>query len=192
MYQAVPAALFLDFDNVYSGLFEKDENVVDNFLLYTRNWIRWMERFSFIGGSQARKFIAKSCYINPRRNGAFCDAMSKADFRIVACPPLTRRGKTAADMILCVDVMDEIYTGTSQEIVIMSADADFTPLMERIAKSGKTPIRLAIGSTAQSVEFEFPENDFLKESFIHDPRRLEYSSRLVEDAAHISDLSGYL
>lgn len=45
-------------------------------------------------------------------------------------------GKDATDMMLIIDAMDLLYTGTLDGFCIVSSDSDFTPLASRIRESG--------------------------------------------------------
>lgn len=45
-------------------------------------------------------------------------------------------GKDATDMILIIDAMDLLYSGSLDGFCIVSSDSDFTPLASRIRESG--------------------------------------------------------
>jgi len=56
------------------------------------------------------------------------------------------KGKNASDLALTVDAAEELFTGASDGFCVVSADGDFTRLMQRIREKGKTAI--AFGTSA--------------------------------------------
>jgi uncharacterized protein (TIGR00288 family) len=47
------------------------------------------------------------------------------------------KGKNATDMALCIDAMDLLYTKSVHTFCLVSSDADFTPLIQRLRADGK-------------------------------------------------------
>lgn len=47
------------------------------------------------------------------------------------------KGKNATDMALCIDAMDLLYTKNIHTFCLVSSDADFTPLIQRLRADGK-------------------------------------------------------
>lgn len=47
------------------------------------------------------------------------------------------KGKNATDMALCIDAMDLLYTKSLHTFCLVSSDADFTPLIQRLRADGK-------------------------------------------------------
>lgn len=45
--------------------------------------------------------------------------------------------KNATDMVLALDVMEHLYRGNTDSIVLVSGDSDFTPLVLKVRESGK-------------------------------------------------------
>ena len=63
---------------------------------------------------------------------AFRPNFTRAGFQVVDCPSLTQQGKSSADINLVLDAVDALAAPTHyEEFVIVSADADFTPLALR-------------------------------------------------------------
>ena len=60
-------------------------------------------------------------------------------------------GKNATDFALVVDAMEELCLGPSEAICIVSADGDFTRLVQRIRERGKTAIIFGKGTTAAAL-----------------------------------------
>jgi hypothetical protein len=144
--QAVPdvrAALYLDFDNVFSGLAKVDPEAALTFARSPGAWIQRLATSLVVKG--ARRWLVLRCYMNPAgyvpNLGAsservyfskFRQAFTQAGFEIIDCPRLTQT-KNAADIRMVVDAVDALASSTRyDEFVIASADADMTPLLVRL------------------------------------------------------------
>jgi hypothetical protein len=60
-------------------------------------------------------------------------------------------GKNSTDFALVIDAMEELCLGHSEAICIVSADGDFTRLVQRIREKGKTAIVFGRDTTADSL-----------------------------------------
>ncbi|NUR07628.1 MAG: NYN domain-containing protein, partial [Nocardioidaceae bacterium] len=136
-----PAALYVDFDNVFSGLLEQDEGAALRFAEHPEAWLpRLTEE---LGGP---RWLHLRCYVNaggsarhPRPDEPripflpFRRHFARAGFEVVDCPPLTPQLKNAADIRLAVDAMDALHgPARVEEFVVASSDSDFTPLLTRL------------------------------------------------------------
>lgn len=73
-----------------------------------------------------------ACYLNPAAFSQYRPYFTRAGFLVVDCPSLTQQGKSSADINLVLDAVDALAAPTRyDEFVIVSADADFTPLAQR-------------------------------------------------------------
>ena len=67
----IKSALFVDFDNVYSGLRRIDEVAAEHFATNPARWLTWIEQGltshsnSSEGVSQERSILIRRCYLNP-------------------------------------------------------------------------------------------------------------------------------
>ncbi|MBE9606770.1 NYN domain-containing protein [Acetobacteraceae bacterium H6797] len=141
------AALFLDFDNVFSGLCALDEGAAYDFADNPARWLAWFEQ-----GGEGRRFLIRRCYMNPGAWYApqpggwlaswfdqprvyfsrFRSAFVRAGFQVMDCPPLAR-SKNGADIQMTLDVVDALAAPTPiEEFFLLSSDADFTPLLHRL------------------------------------------------------------
>ena len=131
-------ALFLDFDNLVSGLREgAGEEVALRFAEAPQDWLGWLAE------GEARRFLLRRCYMNPagaieHEGGgrsyysSFRWAFQAAGFEVVDCPRLTRM-KNAADLRIALDAMDALAAPTRyDEFTLLSSDADFVPLLLRL------------------------------------------------------------
>jgi NYN domain len=125
-------ALFVDFDNVYIGLQRLDPGAAEAFAGSPANWLTALETGHDADGEFSRRFLIRACYLNPSVFSQFRPNFTRAGFSVVDCPSLTQQGKSSADINLVLDAVDALSAQTRyDEFLILSADADFTPLALR-------------------------------------------------------------
>lgn len=125
-------ALFVDFDNVYVGLLRLDPAAAAEFAGEPGRWLSALETDTDADGDFQRRFLVRACYLNPSAFSQFRPNFTRAGFTVVDCPSLTQQGKSSADINLALDAVDALSASTRyDEFVIVSADADFTPLAVR-------------------------------------------------------------
>ena len=125
-------ALFVDFDNVYLGLKRLDAAAAAVFAESPGKWLERFEAGQDESGSFSRRYLVRNCYLNPSAFSQFRANFTRAGFSVVDCPSLTQQGKSSADINLVLDAVDALAATTHyDEFVIVSADADFTPLALR-------------------------------------------------------------
>ncbi|MDP9799596.1 uncharacterized LabA/DUF88 family protein [Catenuloplanes nepalensis] len=141
----VRAALYLDFDNVFSGLLKQDPGVAMQFAEEPGGWLERLATSLTVDGP--RRWLILRCYLNPNGsvpapdpalNGPrlyfsrFRPSFTKAGFEVIDCPRLTHT-KNAADIRMVVDALDAMLSPTRyDEFVIASGDSDMTPLLVRL------------------------------------------------------------
>ena len=157
----IRTALFVDFDQVYGGLYRIRPEAAERFATQPDKWLRFFEEGQHVKGldegdeATQRVILVRKCYLNPVgsvRNAApgpyrsgppsrdLQDNFSKyrayftrAAFSVVDCPPLTSRGKNSADIVMAMDIIDALGHKTHfEEFIILSGDADFTPVLLRL------------------------------------------------------------
>ena len=149
----VRAALFVDFDNIYLGLQREDPTAAEQFATDPGQWLRWLQEklpLDYVGegaGAQTRrKILFRRCYLNPSQFGRFRPYFTRSAFEVVDCPPLTSGGKTSADIQMVMDILDALgHTTRFEEFIILSGDADFTPVLLRLSKHDRRSAVLAVG-----------------------------------------------
>lgn len=126
------AAMFVDFDNVYIGLRRLDPDAAEAFASDPGHWLAELENGTDADGDFNRRFLVRACYLNPSVFSRYRPNFTRAGFQVVDCPSLTQQGKSSADINLVLDAVDALDADTRyDEFVIVSADADFTPLVQR-------------------------------------------------------------
>jgi hypothetical protein len=166
--RAFLSAVFVDYDNIYLSLKRKNEEAAKRFARDAASWIKAIESGALItstNGSftpEPRRIVMNRCYGNPvpRRNQSdnSTDMNSfpfvrhhflRAGFEIIDCPPLTAQLKNSSDIRMVMDVVDYLAHGTHfDEFVILSGDADFTPVLHRLRAHARRTVIFANDYTA--------------------------------------------
>jgi NYN domain len=170
----VRTALFVDFDNVYSNLNAIDPAAGEVFATEPDRWLRWMQEdmgqvVRDVSEGAGREILIRSCYLNPVMFGKFRPFFTRTAFRVIDCPPLTSRGKNSADIYMVLDILDALEHPTSfDEFILLSADADFTPVMLRLRAHDRRTVLLATGPSATALrsacDMVLPLEIFLNEA----------------------------
>ncbi|WP_165372704.1 NYN domain-containing protein [Pengzhenrongella frigida] len=144
-------ALFVDFDNVYIGLRRLDPAAAEAFATSPAHWLSALENGSDADGDFSRRFLIRACYLNPSAFSQFRPNFTRAGFSVVDCPSLTQQGKSSADINLVLDAVDALSAQTRyDEFVILSADADFTPLALRCRAADRRVTIITAGPAASA------------------------------------------
>lgn len=157
----VRAALFLDFDNVFSGLHRIDPAAAMEFAEHPGAWLAALQDMFTVEGP--RRWLVLRCYMNPAGwvssdNGAqsrlyysrFRPAYTQAGFEVIDCPRLTYT-KNAADIRLVLDAVDAANaTPAYDEFVIASGDSDMTPLLVRLRAADRRTTILSPSDAADA------------------------------------------
>lgn len=138
------SALFIDYDNVRSELERYDPAVASRFSNKTLLWLAALEKDLALpdGGQwEGRKIVARRCYASPQRINAYRRSFTQTGFEVVDCPPLTTHLKNSADIYIVMDVIDYLQRYPHiEEYIILSADADFVPVLNRLRKELKMSV----------------------------------------------------
>lgn len=162
------SAVFVDYDNIYLSLKRKSEEAAKRFAKDAYRWIDAIQSGELIRARNLadtpvqRRVVMSRCYGNPvpRRNqGDNSTDMNsfpfvrhhflRGGFEIVDCPPLTAQLKNSADIRMVMDIRDLLTHDTYfDEFVILSSDADFTPLLHRLRAHARRTMVYANDHTA--------------------------------------------
>lgn len=149
----VKAALFIDFDNVFLSLKKDYSDAVAKRFANPSRWLPWLERGEHANGREAfrgaRSLLIRRCYGSPDLMRPFRAYFTRLGFQVVDCPPLTKSGKNSADIVMTLDIADAIeHTTQFDEFLILSSDADFTPVALRLRAHDRITSILANQQTA--------------------------------------------
>ena len=143
----IRAAMFVDFDNVYTGLLALDPAAAKRFAEDPKHWTEALADGG--AGEDSRRFLIRNCYLNPVVYSKYRTYWTRAGFRVIDCPSLTQRGKSSTDINLVLDAMDALSgSGGIDEFFIASADADFTSLIQRFRAADRMTTVIAAGAVA--------------------------------------------
>ncbi len=148
--------LFVDFDNIYLGLKQLDEAAAERFGTDPGRWLAWMERGMPASDEEdaelrPRQILVRRCYLNPRDFGKYRPNFTRTAFNVIDCPPLTMQGKNSADIYMVMDIIDALEHKTRfDEFIILSGDADFTPVLLRLRGHDRRTAVLAAGPASEA------------------------------------------
>ncbi|HSO90838.1 MAG TPA: hypothetical protein VLR70_06800 [Arthrobacter sp.] len=91
----VRAAMFVDFDNVYTGLLALDPAAAKRFAEDPKHWTEALADGG--AGEDSRRFLIRNCYLNPVVYSKYRTYWTRAGFRVIDCPSLTQRHNAGAD-----------------------------------------------------------------------------------------------
>jgi hypothetical protein len=162
------SAVFVDYDNIYLSLKRKSEEAAKRFAKDASAWLRAIETGRLITATNTpfseipRRIVMNRCYGNPvpRRNAHdnSTDMNSfpfvrhhflRAGFEVIDCPPLTAQLKNSSDIRMVMDIRDYLTHDTYfDEFIILSGDADFTPVLHRLRAHARRTVIFANDFTA--------------------------------------------
>lgn len=132
--EELSAALFLDFDNIFLGLKNQSPEAAAAFVRNIQTWLEWFRAGQHSQGSSIpRRLLVQRCYINPDQLAQHRGAFVRAGFEVIDCPALTSQNKNSADIYMALDIVDLLdHRVNIDEFIVLSADADFTPVLHRL------------------------------------------------------------
>jgi len=165
----VLSTVFVDYDNIYLSLKRKNEDAAKRFAKDSNVWLQGIVSGELITptspyvATTERRIAMNRCYGNPvpRRNAHdnSTDMNSfpfirhhflRSGFEVIDCPPLTAQLKNSADIRIVMDVRDILTHDTFfDEFIILSGDADFTPVLHRLRAHARRTVVFANHHTAQ-------------------------------------------
>jgi uncharacterized LabA/DUF88 family protein len=181
MSEAVPsirAALFVDFDNIYRALLDADASAAARFARQPAQWLSWFAKGLHQENEaqlvpRTRSILVRRCYLSPHAYGEFRPFYTRAGFSAIDCPALTGRGKNSADIVLVMDMIDALEHQTRfDEFIILSGDADFTPVLLRLRAYDRRTVVVTNALTAAAYRAA-SDISVRQETFIEDALGIE-------------------
>ena len=206
----IRTALFVDFDQVYGGLYRIRPEAAERFATQPDKWLRFFEEGRHVQGlleddeTTQRVILVRKCYLNPVgsvRNSAagqfraglpvrdaqdnfskYRAYFTRAAFSVVDCPPLTSRGKNSADIVMAMDIIDALGHKTHfEEFIILSGDADFTPVLLRLREHDRATTIL--GDTLVAAAYRAAcDNQVRQQDFIEQAMGLSAAAPIARDS----------
>jgi hypothetical protein len=195
------SAVFVDYDNIYLSLKRKSEEAAKRFAKDASLWLREIESGRLITATNSpfddrqRRIVMNRCYGNPvpRRNAHdnSTDMNSfpfvrhhflRSGFEVIDCPPLTAQLKNSSDIRMVMDVRDYLTHDTYfNEFIILSGDADFTPVLHRLRAHARRTVIFANDYTAAPYT-AISDGEVREADLIHLILNGELPSEELEDA----------
>lgn len=166
-------AIFVDFDNVYTGLKQISLKAANDFASKPLKWLKWLtqefDRDDIVNSADQRRVLVRRCYLNPQWYQQYRRSFHEAGFEIIDCPPMTSTGKTSTDIHLVLDAIDTLLDPTHfDEFIVFSADADFSPLLRRLRRHDRRTVMFAAGIASKSykasADYVIEIDEFLKDA----------------------------
>ena len=129
----VKSVLLVDFDNIYGAT---SDDVVNNL----SNWLLWLEDGALAPGQKRRTFVHKRVYWNLQFD-KYRPEFERAGFEAFNCRALAKRkisaGKSSADIVITMDAVElALQTKNLDEIIVLTTDSDFVPVVNRVQSPG--------------------------------------------------------
>jgi hypothetical protein len=112
--------------------------------------------------------LIRQCYLNPRSFHQFRPYFTRSAFSVIDCPPLTLQGKTSSDIHMVMDILATLQHRTQfDEFIILSGDADFTPVLFQLRANDYRTTVVSIGPAAEAYKAAC-DRVFTEDTFIED------------------------
>lgn len=153
-HTACRTAVFVDFDNIHIQLERAGNQAAAR--AFANRPHQWFQQLCGLIAREAgpcaeRRVLVARCYLGGARFA--CGNFVRAGFEVVDCQPLTKQGKNAADIRMVIDVLDLLATNPNiDEFIIVSSDADFTPLLHRLRAADKRTVIVTASKIACAYE----------------------------------------
>lgn len=206
-------ALFVDFDNIFITLRDQDEQFSKAFGENQEGWLNWLEKrlgnpqrgYQLTNGSKderpdstgrldlfSRNILVRRCYLNPKSFADYRPYFIRSGFEVIDCPQLTAQGKTSTDIHLVIDVLDTLYRSAHfDEFIILSGDADFTPLLLRLRIHDRRTAILSAGYASPaykaSSDYIIPTDIFIREALGIDIQEDEAVEQIQPDEINVEN-----
>lgn len=191
--QQLNSALFIDFDNIYLNLMEQDRQAAEKFATTPDRWLDWLEKMlpiNYRGTSfTGRRVLIRRCYLNPNSFSQFRPHFIRSACEVIDCPPLTSRGKTSTDIHMVMDMLEALGHNTYfHEFIVLSGDADFTPLLLRLRKHARYSAVLSVGyvSPAYKAACDYIIN---QSAFVETALGISFQEEEEQDVAEIKEVN---
>ena len=185
----IKTALFVDFDNIYIGLKTSDSVAAERFATDPARWLRWIESGMPSAEEERphpdmdRVVLIRQCYLNPRAFHQFRPYFTRSAFSVIDCPPLTTRGKTSSDIRMVMDILDTLQHRTQyDEFIILSGDADFTPVLFQLRAYDYRTTVVSVGPAAEAYKAAC-DRVITEDTFIEDALGIAWEQAADEAAA---------
>lgn len=152
MVRAVKSVLFFDYDSMHRVLLRHSPAIADYIGSRAGTWVEAIESGELISPPPEegrRRFVVKRCYADPRLLGKNRGWISANGLQIIDCSLPAGLERSAAIVHLVLDALDP-GDAAIDEIVIMMAEVDLSPLVGRLKSLGRRVVIFAAEGAADS------------------------------------------
>src|SRR5260221_9308303 len=143
MAETIKSALFLDYDSIHRSLASESKEAADRLAQRSSAVVAALEAgrlFAQKGGTPVRRrILIRRCYSDPGFLGKNRLAFVAGGFEVIDCPVLESHHHGSAGMAMVLDTIDALDHSTGyDELIVLSADTDLTPVLLRIRGRNRT------------------------------------------------------
>jgi hypothetical protein len=153
MADTVKCALFVDYDSIYRRLSGANPEAAGRLAQKVGAWVGGIESGSLVaparGDDVRRRILIRRCYASPETLASGRAAFVASGFEVVDCPVQDGRDRSAADIHIVLDTIAALdHPAGYEEFILLSADADLTPVLLRLRAHARTTVIYANEATA--------------------------------------------
>ncbi|MCB1496189.1 MAG: NYN domain-containing protein [Bauldia sp.] len=155
MANTIKSALFVDYDSFDRSLKAAKDDVAELLAQRSAALVAAIESGALVTpaleeGSRRRSLIRR-CYADPELLGNNRAALIAAGFEVIDCPTLEGWERNSAAVHIALDTIEALGHPTGyEEFILLSADADMTPMLLRLRAHNRTTVIFANDVTAAS------------------------------------------
>ncbi|HET7715734.1 MAG TPA: NYN domain-containing protein [Bauldia sp.] len=145
MADTIKSALFVDYDSFHRGQEGEQGNTAERIAQTSAAWVAALESGKLImpplENGARRRVLIRRCYADPAVLGLNRSALIASGFEVIDCPHQPGRKRNAADLHMVIDTIDALdHPAGSDEFILLSADADFTPVLLRLRAHNRNTV----------------------------------------------------
>lgn len=148
MPNTIKSALFVDYDSFHRSLNAASKDLAGLFAQKSAAWIAAIEDGRLVkpapDDGERRRILIRRCYADPQHLGKDRAPLQATGFEIIECPPLEGHDRNSAVIHMVLDMIDALeHPADYDEIILLSADADLTPVLLRLKAHDRTSLIFA-------------------------------------------------
>ncbi len=155
MANTIKSALFVDYDSFHRSLKAANEDIVELLAQRSSVLVSAIENGKLVtpaaeDGTRRRSLIRR-WYADPQLLGKNRAAVIASGFEVVDCPPLEGWERNSAAVHIVLDTIEALnHPAGYEEFILLSADADLTPMLLRLRAHNRSTVIYANEVTAAS------------------------------------------
>ena len=145
MAETIKSALFVDYDSFHRMESAGAGEVAERLAQTAAAWVAAIEAGKLVlpppENGARRRVLIRRCYADPALLGLNRSALIASGFEVIDCPHHPGRKRNAADLHMVIDTLDALdHPAGYDEFILLSADADFTPVLLRLRAHNRNTV----------------------------------------------------